>query len=189
MVFDELCHSCGACTRICPHGAIIESPVKIGEVTQALCKNGSELATGTLVIGHSSAPAVINAVKRSPSIHETEYTIIDSPPGTACTFVAAVDGSDFVLLVTEATPFGLNDLKLAIEALQNMKLPFAIIINRSQTESNLVTDYCREKGFPILLQIPESRHVAETYARGGTLLDAMPELNQPLRHLLERCSL
>jgi len=188
IVFEELCHSCGACARICPQGAIHESLVKIGEVAQSRCTNGAELVTGTLVIGHSSASAVIKAVRKTSAIQDVPFTLIDAPPGTACTFVAAVNGSDFVLLVTEATPFGLNDLKLAIEALQNMKLPFAIIVNRIQSESNLITDYAAKQGFPVWMQIPESRHVAETYARGGTLLDAMPELAQPLRELLDRCT-
>lgn len=194
LVFEELCHSCGGCVRACPHGAITEIMHPIGEVSQGIVEQGGELVTGTLAIGHASAPSVIRAVKKaeplkrdSHSTKEIEYTLVDSPPGTACTFVAAVDGSDFVILVTEATPFGLHDLTLAIEALQNMKLPFGVVVNRSREGANLVNDYCKQKGYRILLEIPESRLVAETYAQGGTLLDAMPEYLDVLRNLLENC--
>lgn len=187
MIFNELCHSCGGCARICPHGAIQEFPVKIGELSQSRCKNEAELLTGTLEIGHASAPAVIKAAKKALPLQDVPFTLIDSPPGTACTFVAAVEDSDFVFLVTEATPFGLNDLKLAVEALLNMELPFAIIVNRIQSETNLITDYANQQGFPIWLQIPEDRHIAETYARGGNLLDVKPELKKVLRELLDRC--
>jgi len=185
--FEELCHSCGGCVRACPHGAITESLSQIGTVSQGITKQGGELTTGTLVIGRASAPSVIRAVKSTNSLQQKEFTIIDSPPGTACTFVAAVDGADFVILVTEATPFGLHDLKLAIEALQNMNLPFGVLINRVPEGSNLVREYCMRKHYRILLEIPESRFIAETYAKGGTLLDAMPECKVQLRDLLENC--
>ncbi len=187
LVFEELCHSCGGCVRACPHGAITESLHQIGVVTQNLTNQGGELVTGTLTIGNASAPSVIRAVKRTKPLVDREFIIVDSPPGTACTFVAAVDGADFVILVTEDTPFGLHDLKLAIEALRNMKLPFGIVINRLQKNTSLVKDYCHKENYRILLEIPESRSVAETYANGGTLLDAMPELMHPLRVLLENC--
>ena len=187
LVFEELCHSCGGCVRACPHDAITESLHQIGTVTQALTNLGGELVTGALTIGNASAPSVIRAVKRTKPLVNREFAIVDSPPGTACTFVAAVDGADFVILVTEDTPFGLNDLKLAMEALRSMALPFGIVINRLRQNGSIVRDYCHKKHYRILLEIPESRIVAETYAKGGTLLDAIPELNFPLRALLESC--
>ncbi len=187
LVFEELCHSCGGCERACPHGAITESLHQIGTVTQSLTNQGGEMITGTLTIGNASAPSVIRAVKRTKPLVDREFAIVDSPPGTACTFVAAVDGADFVILVTEDTPFGLNDLKLAIEALRNMELPFGIVINRLQQNGSLVRDYCHKKHYRVLLEIPESRIMAETYAKGGTLIDAMPELTPSLRALLESC--
>lgn len=113
------------------------------------------------------------------------YTIIDSPPGTACNFVATVEHCDYVILVAEAGPFGLNDLKLAIEVVLNMGISFGVVINRVSGHSDLVQDYCKAKGYDVLLCIPENRIVAETYARGGTLLDAMPNLKPMMHNLLE----
>jgi small subunit ribosomal protein S1 len=120
-------------------------------------------------------------------IHVSEMSWTQHVKHPSKILVAAVEDSDFVFLVTEATPFGLNDLKLAVEALLNMELPFAIIVNRIQSETNLITDYANQQGFPIWLQIPEDRHIAETYARGGNLLDVKPELKKVLRELLDRC--
>lgn len=185
LVFEELCHSCGACTLACPHNAIVEIPRKIGEITQGTVQGIGELVTGTLMIGHSSAPSVIREVKKAIPMKSVDYTIIDSPPGTACTFVAAVEHSNYVILVTEATPFGLNDLKLAIEALKNMRLPFGVIINRSPIDENLVRDYCKKHDIPVVLEIPDSRFVAETYAKGGCLIDALPDLTAKLQKLME----
>ncbi len=185
IVFEELCHSCGACTLACPYNAIVEVPRKIGEISQGMVSGFGELVTGTMMIGHSSAPSVIREVKKANAIMDVDYTIIDSPPGTACTFVAAVENADYVLLVTEATPFGLNDLKLAIEALKNMHLPFGVVINRSPIHENMVREYCNKQGIPVLLEIPDSRFVAETYAKGGSLIDALPDLKVKLQKLLE----
>jgi MinD superfamily P-loop ATPase len=186
IVFTELCHSCGACSRACPHGAIKEVETEVGTISKSLIEDSYELVTGRLKIGHSAAPAVIRAVKATPPFSEKTHTIIDSPPGTSCSFVSSVSKSDYVILVTEATPFGLHDLTLAVEGIREIKLPFGVVINRIREEDNLVTRYCKENNIPVLLQIKEDRHVAETYSKGRSLLDALPHLKQELRDLLDR---
>lgn len=188
LVFEELCHSCGGCTFVCPTGALHETPLKMGAITRALVAGKAELITGALAIGHTETPSLIRAVKKTRPNPEVAFTLIDAPPGTACAFAAAVEHTDFVLLVAEETPFGLHDLKLAIKALQKMEIPFAVVLNRMRPGFSSVLEFCKEKNYPLWLQIPESRAIAETYARGGTLLDAMPELEESLRLLLDQCA-
>lgn len=181
MVFPELCHSCGGCTRICPENAITEKPLKIGQLKRGI--TGSIMAIeGKLKIGCAMAPPLIRAAKKAaPDLP----IIIDAPPGTSCPMITAVSGCDFVILVTEPTPFGLNDLKLAVETVQTLELPFGIIINRSDAGDDRVVEYCQREKISILLQIPESRKIAQAYSRGDSILSAEPELKNKFRTLLQ----
>ena len=175
LVFPELCHSCGGCEIVCPQGAISWNEHPVGELTFGVKYDSALRAIqGKLNIGSVLAPPVIRAAKKAAS--NTPLTIIDCPPGTSCPVIEALSGADFVLLVTEPTPFGLHDLKLAVETVKELRLPFSVIINRSDVGDLRVEDYCREHGIPVILLIPHSRTIAEVYSRGGTLLDAVPEM-------------
>jgi MinD superfamily P-loop ATPase len=180
MVFPELCHGCGACTRICPTGALREIDQPIGSIESG--RSGTiAWAYGRLDIGQAMAPPVIRAtLKKAPN---DGLTVVDCPPGTACPFVTAVKGCDAALLVTEPTPFGLHDLKLAVETLREIGTPFAVAVNRANTPENRIAAYCSDEGIPLLLQIPEERRVAEAYSRGRPLTDVLPELRAPLAAL------
>ncbi len=163
LIFPELCHSCGGCSRVCPSEAITEREEPIGDIV--IGKRGRvEFVEGKLLVGKSMSPPVIRAVKRyaKPDI----FTIVDCPPGTSCSVITAVRGSDYVLLVTEPTPFGLNDLMLAVETMRELSLPFGVVINRCDAGDDRVEAYCREEGLRILARIPEDRHIAELYSRG-----------------------
>lgn len=180
LVFPELCHSCGGCIRICPAGAITEVPLAIG--TLEIGRHGDvEFMAGRMDVGQAMSPPLIRAVKKHAM--DTGLTLIDCPPGTACPFVTAVKGCDAVILVTEPTPFGLHDLKLAIATLRELNLPFGVVVNRILDEDNLVSAYCREEGIPLLLQIPEDRRVAEAYSRGELLTTILPGLQHKLAAL------
>lgn len=182
LVFAELCHSCGGCMRICPEKAITEVPLPVGIIRRG--QNGNiQFIEGRLNIGHAMAPPVIRAVKKA--IDPSLPVLIDCPPGTSCPMITAVKGSDFVILVTEPTPFGLHDLKLAVETVQLLKLPFGVIINRSDAGDDRVVEYCGKENIRLLLQIPESRKIAEAYSRGESILTAAPELKESLHNLLE----
>lgn len=183
LLFEELCHGCGACSLKCPHDAITEVPTLIGNISQGLTVNGVEVVKGVLKVGSASAPTVIAAVKNTAPLHPVKYQIIDAPAGTSCSFSAAVKNADFVILVTEPTPFGLNDLQLAIEAVQQMALPFGVVINRVTSRDNLVSQFCSENQYRVLLEIPESRAVAEAYSQGQTMLSALPEMRAKLQQL------
>ena len=170
--FHELCHSCGGCMEVCPENAITETGRELGIIEQGH-KNGLEFIHGRLRIGEAMSPPLINKVR---SLTQPEkLTIIDAPPGTSCPVIAAMKDTDFILLVTEPTPFGLHDLKLAVEAVKVLDIPCGLVINRSDMGDDKVQAYARDEGLPILMEIPFDRSIAEAYSRGEPLVEIMPE--------------
>jgi len=161
--FPELCHSCGGCTIICPTEAIKEEKRKIG-----ILKFGStdniEIVYGELDVGEPVAVPLITEVKKQ--IETDRTVIIDSPPGTSCPVTETVKGSDFCILVTEPTPFGLHDLKIMVQVLEPMGISFGVVVNRAGLGDKKVYEYCEEKKIPIMLEIPYQRKIAELYSRG-----------------------
>jgi MinD superfamily P-loop ATPase len=182
LVFEQLCHSCGGCMAICPANAIVEKQRKIG-IAEFGSSNGIAFGQGKLDIGAIQSPAVIRYVKRK--IKNNSIVVLDAPPGTSCPVIEAVKGSDFVLLVTEPTPFGLNDLELAIGVVRELKLPFAVAINRSDIGDDAVVRYCQQENIEVLIQIPNDRKIAESYSRGVMIVEAMPDYKQKFLKLYE----
>jgi MinD superfamily P-loop ATPase len=182
LVFPELCHGCGGCAKACPRGAIAEVGREIG-VVEAGARDGIEFVHGRLHVGQAMSPPLIRAVKRHGSAEG--LTIIDCPPGTSCPVVAAVRGSDFVLLVTEPTPFGLNDLKLAVETIRQLGIDFGVLVNRSDSGDSRVAEYCRSEAISILLEIPDDRRIAEAYSRGEMIAEVIPGMKPRFRQLHE----
>jgi MinD superfamily P-loop ATPase len=172
LVFEELCHGCGGCSLLCPEGAIIEKNKQIGDIKGCNVK-GLDFVFGTLSIGSVMAPPVIKKVKNH--IKQDRLTIIDCPPGTSCPMINAVMKSDFCMLVTEPTPFGLNDLKLAVEVVRELEIPCGVIINRSQDGDHIIEKYLASEGIPILMKIPLDRRYAASYANGKLLIEDYPD--------------
>ncbi|HIJ72383.1 MAG TPA: P-loop NTPase [Planctomycetes bacterium] len=183
LVFEELCHSCGGCMAICPEDAIIEKQRKIG-VAEFGKSNGIDFGHGKLNIGAIQTPALIRYVKKKAI--DDGLTILDVPPGTSCPVIEAIKGSDFVLLVTEPTPFGLNDLELAVGMVRELKLPFAVAINRSDIGDDAVAKYCQKENIEVQLEIPNDRTVAEAYSRGIMMVDVLPEYKEKFLNLWEQ---
>jgi len=182
LVFPELCHGCGGCTLVCPRGAIREAGRRVGVVeTQEV--DGITLVQGRLDIGVAMAPPLIRAVK-SRMKNKGMTVILDAPPGTSCPVIATLRGADFVLLVTEPTPFGLHDLQLAVEMVRELGIPFGVVVNRMGIGDNRVHVFCREQEIPILLEIPDDRRIAEAYSRGELIVDALPEYRSHFATLL-----
>jgi MinD superfamily P-loop ATPase len=163
LVFPDLCHSCGGCYYACPEGAIAEQNKTIGFIDSGY-RDGISYAGGRLNIGEPMSPPVIKEVKRRHA--ESDVRIIDSPPGTSCPAVEAMKESDYVVLVTEPTPFGLNDLTLAAGAVRALGIPFGVVINRAGIGEGFVMDRYRELGYDVIASIPHSRDIAEAYSRG-----------------------
>ena len=182
LVFEQLCHSCGGCMLLCPTGAIRERQKRIGVVDLGAADD-VKFVQGRLDIGDIHTPALIKQVKRNAV--DKGMVIIDVPPGTSCPVIEAVKGADFVLLVTEPTPFGLNDLKLAVGMVRELKLPFAVVINRSDLGDNRVHQYCLQESIKIILELPDDRRIAEAYSVGKMIVDVMPEYENEFAGLYE----
>ncbi|MGD8814573.1 MAG: ATP-binding protein [Anaerolineales bacterium] len=175
LVFPELCHGCGSCTRNCPEGAITEVEKPIGIVEGGKAAAGFPFAHGILNIGEPMAVPIIRRLKDWEPASDETLVIRDAPPGTACPVVETLRGADFALMVTEPTPFGLHDLRLAADVAKAIGVPAGVVINRDGVGDESVDDFCRENGLPILMRIPLSREIGEATARGQSLVDAFPE--------------
>lgn len=171
LIFPELCHGCGACSYLCPEKVISEVPHEIG-VIETGHADSIDFGHGKLSIGQAMAPPVIRKVKELAD--ENKVVIIDASPGTSCPVVEAIKGSDFCLLVTEPTPFGLNDLVLAVETVRQLDIPCGIVLNRAGVGDGKTEEYCRKENIPILLTIPLDTGIAGFYSRGIPLVEGMP---------------
>ena len=178
LIFNELCHSCGVCSYICPEKALTEKPVEVGCVEVAPQSQSFFFAHGILNIAEALAPAVIRSVKKH--IDPGAINIIDASPGTSCPVVETVTDADVAVLVTEPTPFGLNDLKLAVGLALKRKVPTCIVINCSDGVDTIIADYAERVGIPIVGRIPYKREYAEAYSSGKILMHTFPELKENL---------
>jgi MinD superfamily P-loop ATPase len=177
LVFKELCHGCGSCKLICPADAITEAGREVG-IVEAGYAQGFNFVHGKSRIGEAMSPPLIKAVKKYGEEKDFKFQVLDCPPGTSCPVIAAVDGVDFVVMVTEPTPFGLYDLKLAVDVIRKIGLPFGVVINRSCENDRLIEDWANEENINILTKIPDDRKVAECYSKGELVLRAMPEFKK-----------
>jgi MinD superfamily P-loop ATPase len=172
LTFEQLCHSCGGCWRVCPVCAVEKKPLNIGNIELGM-SGDIEFVSGKLQIGHVRTPSLIKEVKKH--IKQNCTAILDVPPGTSCPVVEAVKDVDFVLLVTEPTPFGLNDLKLAVGLVREMNLPFAVVINRCDIGDDGVEKYREAENIDIVMRLPDDRRIAEAYSSGNMIVDVLPE--------------
>ena len=194
LIFPELCHGCGSCTLNCPEGAIHEVFHPMGSL-EAGWTGSIEFGQGILDVGQAMAVPVIRQLKKK-HLGNPEHgwkeragslAILDAPPGTSCPAVETMRGADFVLLVTEPTPFGLHDLRLAVGvARDELALPLGVVVNRDGVGDTGVDDYCAAEALPILMRIPHDRRIAEAISNGQALVEALPQVRHSLRELYQR---
>ena len=182
LTFPKMCHSCGGCMLVCPERAITEKKREIGKVNKGTASLLG-FTEGVLNIGEAMAPPLIKKVKKE--IQADKINIIDAPPGTSCPVITAMSGVDYIIMVTEPTPFGLHDLKLAVEAAGKLNTPCGLIINRSDLGDDQVKKYAKEKGLPILMEIPYLREIAEIYSRGDLFVKVLPEWSDKLLEMFD----
>jgi len=184
MVLDELCHSCFACSELCPTQALPMKEHEMGTLT--IAKNTDlQLFTGKLRLGEEQAVPVIKQTisQVEKQAEKADFVIYDSPPGTSCPVVAAVNRADLVILVTEPTPFGLNDFKLAVETMTQLKKPIAVVINRDGIGNDDVAMYCQENQLPVIARIQYHEEIAQNYAK-GVLSSTIPEMYCAMANLV-----
>lgn len=187
LVFPELCHGCGSCTLNCPEGAISEV-LNVTGVLESGPAGLIDFAQGKMDVGQAMGVPIIRQLKKKYLRGDGDrIAILDSPPGTSCPVVETMHDADFVLLVTEPTPFGLHDLRLAVQvARDELGLPVGVVINRDGIGDGGVDEFCSAEDIPIMMRIPLDRRIAEAISNGTALVEALPEYRSRLVHLFER---
>jgi MinD superfamily P-loop ATPase len=183
-LFEEMCHGCGACKYFCPLKAITERVKDIGLVRAGTTNNKILFADGILNVGEMSAAPLIKKVKKQ--IYKNKINILDSPPGTSCSMVETVKDSDYCILVTESTPFGLNDLRLAIDVLKSISVPFGVVINKYDSSFEEMESFLDGNNIEILLKIPFDRNYAESYSKGNLPMHDYPNLQKDFSILYKK---
>lgn len=183
LFFPELCHGCGGCKLVCPEDAITEERRVIG-IIEGGRGDGIEFYRGLLKIGEPLATPIIRALKKRAECEKD--VILDAPPGNACPVIETVSGTDYCILVTEPTPFGLHDLKLAVDVVRKLDVPFGVVINRDGVGNDGVERYCKEEGIPVLMRIAQDMEIARLYSIGIPFATEMPEWKKEFIALFEK---
>ncbi|MCD4680195.1 MAG: ATP-binding protein [Bacteroidales bacterium] len=184
MVFPELCHSCYACSELCPTEALPMIPQKMGELKKFNIGD-LDFVESRLDIGQEQAVPLISQTNKfvDDNYSESVIKIFDAPPGTSCPVIEATKNADFVILVTEPTPFGLHDLSLAVETMKELNKRFAVVVNRYGIGNDKVLDYCKDNNIPLIAKIPNSRQIAELYSKGELIYKKVPEVKRQLENI------
>lgn len=182
LVFKESCHACGGCELVCPQGAITYEKREIGEIIKGRSRYDTYMEYGLLNLGELSGVKIIEKLRENTE--EKELVIIDSPPGTSCSTVAAVEEADYAVVVTEPTPFGVSDMKMVVEMLRDMKIPFGVFINKAGLGDDEIYDYCKADNLKILGELPFDKEVAKFYSQGEILTKRIPKYEEIFKDLL-----
>jgi MinD superfamily P-loop ATPase len=182
-VIEELCHNCGACLAACKYGAVSEKENQLGRVETVLINKHASVIESRAKVGlYSPVPIIKKALKE---LNGEAITILDSPPGISCPFITTVEKADFVVLVTEPTPFGLNDLKLSVATLDHLGKIFGVIVNRAGLGNREVYDWLEQRNIRLIMEIPYDKEIARIYSEGRLLAEEKPSYRTQFIGLLE----
>lgn len=187
LVFKEICHACGGCAIVCPKNAITYKKREIGVIHKGCATHGVNIKYGVLNVGELSGVKVIEALLES--INQNEQVIIDSPPGTSCATVAAVESADYAIIVSEPTPFGVSDMKMVVEMLRNLKIPFGLVINKAGLGNDEIYQYANQENINILGEIPFSKEAAKHYAKGQLISEGNPEIRAQFDSIIKKLNI
>jgi len=180
LVREEFCHSCGLCSRACPQEAIAEEKKRLGLVKSG--RGEVEFYQGELTVGQARSSPVVKAVKEQ--VQAGAVNVIDAPPGCSCAVLTALTGADYCILVTNPTPFGLSDLEKFLDIVENLGIPYGVIINQSESEADArIEQFCTDRGVSVLAKIPYSEEIAQNYSRGVSIVEGQPEYRQQFRQI------
>ena len=189
LVFPQLCHGCGSCMALCPEAAITEIPNRMGVLERGSASAGIGFARGVLDVGEPMAVPVIRQLLAWAQPEPGQWVLRDAPPGTTCPVVATARNSDYLLLVTEPTPFGLHDLRLAVEVAHALEIPAGVIINRENGPYQPLDDFCEENHLPVLMRIPDERIIARGIAQGKTLVEIHPQYRAIFQEIAQQIAI
>jgi len=192
MLFPELCHSCFACSELCPTNSLPMKGQLSGSLNHISVNENLEMIDSVMEIGMvSSVPLIADTITYVDSIStDTDLILFDSPPGTSCPMIEVCKSADHIIFVTEPTPFGFHDLKLAIKTAEKMNKDFSIVLNRAGSDFDIqILDFCRKEGYRILAKIPYRKKAAELYSEGKLLYQELPEIRKPLDQIIEKLEL
>lgn len=183
LVNEELCHDCGGCEMVCPTHSIRYLKRTIGNVYIGKTELGLSVAYGDLLVGETSGVPIIEHLRDLTK--DEDLVFIDSPPGTACSTVAAVEDVDYAIIVAEPTPFGVSDMKMVVEMLREMNIDMGVVVNKAGLGDREIYGYCQEEGLDILAEIPFSKTYAKAYAAGSMLSEEFPEFREKMERILK----
>jgi MinD superfamily P-loop ATPase len=186
LVYEELCHSCGGCALVCPTGAITEAPHPIG-IVRIGAAGPVQFVSGELNVGEANGTPLVRSVRQSAPT--ADWTILDAPPGTACLMIETARECDYALLVTEPTPFGLHDLRLALQVARQLKLKCGVVVNRATPPMIELKQLCDAAQAPVLAEIPDRMDIAKAYSEGRLAVDALPDMQPIFDRLRARLAL
>lgn len=189
VVLPELCHSCYACSELCPAQALPMQPMQMGELTEYEINKNLHFIESRLKIGEEQAVPLIKQAKKyvATKYPQVDFQVYDCPPGTSCPMIEATRDADFVILITEPTPFGLHDVSLAVETMRKLNKPFGVVINRFGIGNDDIVKYCDTGNIPIIAKIPNNRKVAENYSSGKLIYNEIPEVKNAFTQILNYC--